>query len=183
MTIIRTILFISIVFFFLISCTTVNRNEGANLVDSLSISSKHNDNPKVEVKISAPNTTFKFGDRIILNIKLTNRSKTNQRILFDKPIVSTGGPWATSATVTDIKTNRNVVKYQNKAVLSSQIYSDEKLDGYYYYLFTGQSIEGKYDLNDIIVLNSADDNLQKGIYAIQLFYCENASNTLEITIK
>jgi hypothetical protein len=135
------------------------------------------------VKIYLPDTTFNSEDRINLNIKLTNLDSTSQRLLFDKPVTSTGGPWATSASIIDNKTNKTVLKYQNKAVLSSQIYSEDQLKDKYYNLIPNQSIEGKYNLTDIVVFNTDDNKLPKGSYTIKVYYYTNVSNILTFTIK
>lgn len=142
-----------------------------------------NENPKVELKIILSETTLKFGEKIFLNITLTNTGSTNQRLLFDKPVSTTGGPWATSATIIDNKTNKSVLKYQNKAVLSSQIYTADQLKDNYYNLIPNQSISGKYELSNIVVFNTSDNKLPKGNYTIQLFYYNSISNSLTLTIN
>ena len=139
--------------------------------------------PKVELEISTIDTILNYGDKIILTISLTNNSSEEQKLLFDKPKSSTGGPWATTGNVTDIKTNKSVLKYENKAMFSSQIYTEEQLKDKYYYLRVGQSISGQYELTDIVVFNSSDNLLHKGTYNVQLFYHLNPSNIVTITIE
>jgi hypothetical protein len=180
----KIIFHITIAFCFLTCCTSVNRPEKENnFIDTLSVQSKLSDNPKVDVKIYLPDAKLNSGDIIKLKIKLTNLSSTSQRLLFDKPVISTGGPWATSATVIDNKTKKIVLKYQNKSVLSSQVYSEEQLKDKYYNLIPNQSIEGKYNLTDIVVFNTDDNKLPKGSYTIQVFYYKNVSNSLTFTIE
>jgi hypothetical protein len=163
-------LYITTTFYFLTSCTSGNRPEPANnLTNNLSIQSKLNDNPKVDVKIYLPDTTLNSGERININVKLTNLSSTSQRLLFDKPVTSTGGPWATSATVINNQTKKTVLKHQNKAILSSHIFSEDQLKDEYYILKPNQSIEGKYNLTDIVVFNTDNNKLPKGSYTIQDF--------------
>lgn len=152
-------------------------------IDTLSIQPSPYDNPKVELTISLNDTILKASDKIFLNITVTNSSSTNQRLLFDKPVIGTGGPWATSATIIDNKTNKSVLKYQNKAVLSSQLYTEDQLKNDYYNLVPGQSVSGKYELTDIVVFNTIDNKLAKGKYTIQLHYYHNQSNPLTLTIK
>lgn len=180
----KIIFCITIAFYFLTSCTTGNRPEkDNNLTDTLSVQTKLNDNPKVDVKIYLPDTVLNSGDKININIKLTNLSSTSQRLLFDRPVTSTGGPWATSATVIDNKTKKTVLKHQNKAILSSQVYSEDQLKDEYYNLIPNQSIEGKYNLTDLVILNTDDNKLPKGSYTIQVFYYSNVSNSLTFTIE
>ncbi len=178
------IFYITTVFYFLTSCVSASRPEDeSKLVDTLSVQSKQNVSPKVEVKIALIDTIIKSGDRITLTIKLTNTGSINQKLLFDKPVISTGGPWATSATVIDAKTKKSVLKYPNKVVLSSQIYPEDQLKDNYYNLIPGQSIEKEYELTDIVVFNSGSYKLPKGSYIIQLLYYNNFSNSLILTIK
>ncbi len=175
---------IPIALYLLISCSSVNKQERTdNLVDTLSVQYLLHDNPKVDVKIYLPDTTLNSGDSIHLNIILTNLGSTSQRLLFDKPVTSTGGPWATLATVIDNKTKKTVLKHQNKAVLSSQIYSEDELKDKYYNLMPNQAIEGKYNLTDIVVFNTDDNKLPKGSYTVQISYYGNVSNSLTFTIK
>ena len=140
------------------------------------------DFPKVDVEINLNDSILRIGDKIILNIKLTNNGNEVQKILFDKPEISTGGPWATTVKVINLESKTSVLKYENKAVVSSQFYSEDLLKNYYYNLKPKQSIEGKYSLSDIVVINK-DNFLTSGTYEIQLFYYMNSSNTLKLTIK
>jgi hypothetical protein len=114
---------------------------------------------------------------------LTNNSNEEQKLLFDKPRVSTGGPWATTGKVTDTNKKLSVVEYENKAMLSSKVYTEEELKDNYYYLKPRQTLNRQYELTDIVVLNSPNKKLPKGNYEIQLFYYNNISNILSIKIK
>lgn len=182
-TTLKIIFYITIVFFSLTSCSTSSPEKENKLVDALSVQPSPDDNPKVEVTISLIDTILNSSDKIFLNITVTNASSINQRLLFDNPSTGTGGPWATSATVIDNKTNKTVLEYQNKAVLSSQLYTEDQLKDRYYNLNPKQSISGKYELSDIVVFNTVDNKLPKGTYTIQLFYYHNISNSLTLTIK
>jgi hypothetical protein len=138
-------------------------------------------NPKVKVNISLEDTNLRVGNKIILNITLTNATPTNQKLLFDKPSLSTGGPWETCAVIINNKTQKSVVEVSNKQMLSSQIsYTTE---GCYYNLLPKQSISRKFAITDIVVLNTDDYTLPKGSYTIQLFYYQNMSNSLIFTIR
>jgi hypothetical protein len=164
--------------------SSINKPHNEKIInDTLSIQAEQKDKPKVEVKISFIDTTLKFGDNISINITLTNAGSTNQRLLFDKPNTGTGGPWGTSASVINTKTNKTAIQTENKAILSSQIYSEDKLHENYYNLIPNQSISRKYELTDIVVINNNDNKLPKGDYIIQLNYYNNISNSLTLTIK
>lgn len=153
------------------------------MVETSNVQPSVTDKPKVKVEISLKDSILKFGNNISLNIKLTNTGSTIQTLLFNKPIISTRGPWATSATVINSKTGKTALKYQNKAVLSSQVYSEEQLKSSYYNLIPKQTIAENYDLSDIVVFNSTDNKLPIGSYVIQLSYHGNISNSLTLIIK
>jgi hypothetical protein len=167
----------------LTSCSTeTQKNEIVNSDNSSERQTIENF-PKVDFKISLSDTILNFGDIILLNLSLTNNSNEEQKLLFDKPRVSTGGPWATTGKVTDTNKKLSVVEYENKAMLSSKVYTEEELKDNYYYLKPRQTLNRQYELTDIVVLNSPNKKLPKGNYEIQLFYYNNISNILSIKIK
>jgi len=83
--------------------------------------------PVVDVKISLIDTVLKYGDNILLNISLTNNGNKVQKLLFDKPVISTSWPWEITGDVIDIKTKSSVVELKNKALLRSHIYTEDEL--------------------------------------------------------
>jgi hypothetical protein len=151
--------------------------------DTSSIKKTIENFPNVDIKISVKDTLINYGDDLLLNISLTNKGNEEQKLLFDKPKVSTGGPWATTGNLIDVKTKKSVLKYGNKPILSSQIYAEEQLKDKYYYLKPGQTIKGQYELSDIVVFNSPDNLLPKGTYELQLFYHLNPSNVVTIKVQ
>ena len=142
-----------------------------------------NEFPIVNVKIEFEDTSFKETDEFIVRITLTNKRKQKQNLLFDKPEVSTGGPWSTIASVIDSKTNESVLKHQNKAILSSKLYSEEELKSHYYSLKPNQTITREFKLRDIVVFNTEGYNLPKGKYIVKLSYYFNCSNSLPLIIE
>ena len=167
----------------LASCSTGTQEGGGDHSDTSSTQQPIEPSPTVDVKISLNDTSLTHGDSILLNISVTNNSDKEQKLLFDKPRTSTGGPWAMSGNVTDVTTGKSLVEYGNKALLSSQIFSEEQLEDQYYYLEPGQTVSGKYQLTDIVVLNTSDKRLAKGMYEVQLFYHLNPSNVLTMKIQ
>lgn len=167
----------------LTSCSTATQKNEVLNSDTSSIKNTIENSPKVDFNISLKNSILNYGDKILLNISLTNNSSEEQKLLFDKPVVSTGGPWATTGKVTDINKKISVLKYENKAMLSSQFYTEEQLKDMYYYLKPGQTLNGQYELTDIVVFNSGEGILPKGTYEVQLFYHFNPSNVLIIKIQ
>ncbi|PKH52446.1 hypothetical protein CXF68_17875 [Tenacibaculum sp. Bg11-29] len=141
------------------------------------------DLPVVQVNIEFRYASFKSTDEILVRITLTNNNTQEQNILFDKPRVSTGGPWGTIAKVVSLKTNESVLKHENKAILSSQFYKEEELKHYYYNLKPNESITREFKLRDIVVFDTNDYNLPKGRYEIQLSYYTNTSNSLILIIE
>lgn len=167
----------------LASCSTGTQEGGGVHSATASTQQPIEPSPTVEVKISLNDTSLTHGDSLLLNISLTNNSDNEQELLFDKPALSTGGPWATTGDVTDINTGLSVVENGNKVLRSSQIYTEEQLEDKYYHLKPGQTVDGTYLLTDIVVLNTSDKLLAKGMYEVQLFYHLNPSNVLTIKIQ
>lgn len=164
------------------ACSNSNQqDENSSIVNSPETKTLES-SPKVDFKISLKDNILNYGDPILLNLSLTNNSSDVQKLLFDKPRVSTGGPWATTGKVTDINKKISVLKYENKASLSSLSYSEDQLIDYYY-LEPGQSINKQFNLTDIVLFNSKTNSLPKGSYEVQLFYYLNSSNILPIEIK
>lgn len=171
------------VLLFMVSCNPKTEKNKIVNSDTLLAKKMVEKNSKVDMRISLKDTVLNYGDKILLDISLTNNSSEVQKLLFDKPAISTDGPWATSGFVTDIKTKLSVLKYCNKAVLSSNIYAEHELKDKYYFLKLGQTISGQYELTDIVVFNNSENLLPKGTYEVQLYYDFNPSNVLTIKIK
>ena len=184
----RKLLYMASLLIVLTSCSTpIEKNEVDSHTSSLNKVSESLKN--VDIKISSGKTLLNYGDKIVLDITLTNNDKEAQKLLFDKP-VSTAGPWGVSAIVTDKKTNKSVLKYGNKELLSSQIYTEDQLKEGYYTLQPEQSISKKYELHDIVVFNNEDNLLPRGTYDIQINYYRYgkqsdfiSSNIIKLSIK
>lgn len=134
--------------------------------------------PIVEVHIQL-NDTISYGEEITLKAQLTNNKTVAQQIIFDKPAI----PWAIGATVINTGTLKSVLKYDNRGILSSQLYTQQELKDMSSYLEPGQSIQQQFTLADIVVLNTKNTSLKSGTYSIQLFYYSNPSNTTTFTIR
>lgn len=171
----KNIFYATILTFCLISCSTTSQKDDV----AQSQQQITNNIPKVDVEIRINDTIANYGDKIMLSIKLTNKENEVQKILFDKP---TGKPWATTINIINHET-KELVKCKNIGNLSSQIYLKEQLKEHYYYLKPEQTINGQYELADIVLLDFPDNLLQKGRYEIQLFYYENPSNIVTCTIR
>ncbi|MFI2743332.1 hypothetical protein ACG2LH_11365 [Zhouia sp. PK063] len=139
--------------------------------------------PKVDVTIKLLNPYPNKNEKIMVLITIKNNSDTIQKVLFDEPRISTGGPWKTSATLVNLKNNKSMVKYMNKSILSSKVYFENELKSYYCYLRPNEMLQHKYAITDIILLNTNNFKLPSGKYRFQIFYYRNASNVLEFRVK
>lgn len=139
--------------------------------------------PVVSVIAQLSSDTIKFGKDISVKITLTNKGKSIQSVWFDNPKSSTGGPAWTSVILTNKKTRKSVLKYQNKAILQSQSYSTEEIKNYSYQLKHGQMISRQFSLYNLVVLLDNKQKLDKGNYEMQLFYCDNVSNKIIFTVN
>jgi len=165
----RSLLFIMTFFF------SFNLKATSQLADTLSTA-------KVKVTVSLLKDTFKPGDDIQLTMTLENETGQTQSVWFDKPKLSTGGPAWTSVVLTNKATGKSVLKYQNKAVLISNIYATEQVKKFSYQLQPGQIIKGQFSLYDMVVTNTDNYRLSKGTYNMQVFYSTNPSNTISFTV-
>jgi len=126
---------------------------------------------KVTLSVRLKHDTIKYGQAIAITIAITNNTGKTQTLLFDKPEL-----WGLSGNVTDLNTGQSVVSYHNKAVLSSQVYAEEDLKRYYYHLKPGVSLSAESNLQHIVIFNTADYNLPKGRYEMELSYGSSTSN-------
>ncbi|MEG0931771.1 MAG: hypothetical protein RSD53_10240 [Algoriella sp.] len=148
----------------------------------ISITNLYSQETNLDVIISSDNS-IKYGQNLILEITLINNSNSPQKFLFDKPKTNTNGPWDTTLNIVDTKTKTSVLKYQNKAILSSNAYKQEQLKDYYYILKPGDKITKKFDVLDLVVLDSPNQSINVGTYELQLYFGNNQSNkfTLNVT--
>lgn len=139
--------------------------------------------PKVNVNINLKSEHFKYEQDVIVVITLTNKTNSIQSVWFDKPITSTGGPAWTTINLTNKKTGSSILKYQNKAILSSQLYSTEEVKKFSYQLKPGEKVSGQFSLYNLVVLSDKKEKLDIGNYEIQVHYCSNPSNKLSFTVR
>lgn len=165
------------------NCSTTVREKEVVHADPAYAIQTIDKNPQLDCKITLLDSVLNYGDKIWLDISLTNNSDEMQKLLFDKPATTTGGPWATSGKVQDIHRKISVLAYENKALLSSKIHLVAELEDKYYHLKPGQTINGQYALTDIVVFNTSDNTLPKGTYEVQLFNHSNPSNVVTLRIK
>ena len=139
--------------------------------------------PKVSVNAKLKSDTLKYGQDISVFITLTNKTNSTQSVWFDRPKSSTGGPAWTAVQLTNKKTGRSVLKYQNKAILSSQLYSAEQVKEFSYHLKPDEKVSGQFSLYNLVVLLNDKENLDIGDYEMQVYYCSNASTKISFTVR
>jgi len=132
------------------------------------------------VKLISKN--IKPKDDIILNIQVKNIGSKIIKLLFDRPETQFG-PWATSAILIDHSTRQSVLEYENRSVLSSQLYTSEDLFPHYYYLKPNDSLNKDFTLRSIVGIDSKDGTLAPGHYNLQLYYYGLQSNSLQLQIE
>lgn len=137
----------------------------------------------INVHIRMISDTLHSGETPKVGIWITNSSSKSQRLLFDKPKLTTGGPWFTSAKVSDVITKQSVLEYENKAILESQVYLEEKLRKEYRLLLPNKSLYKVYKLTDIVVYKNSNDSLSNGKYSLQIFYQQHASNIITFVVR
>ncbi|MFT5723321.1 MAG: hypothetical protein ACI9JN_000431 [Bacteroidia bacterium] len=136
----------------------------------------------LEVHITMKSDTFNYEDDVLFNIEIINQDTTAVKLLFDKPLTSFG-PWSTEASLIDIQTDSSVLKYGNKAILSSQLYFEEDLKAHYRILKLGESMNKDYALTDIVVLNAANQVLGRSSYKLSLWYYDVLSNEVSFFVR
>ncbi|MFT3904372.1 MAG: hypothetical protein QM727_14475 [Niabella sp.] len=139
--------------------------------------------PVVDVTAKLAADTLTFGREILVTITLTNKSQTTKSVWFDKPQLNTGGPAATSVKLTNRKTGESVLKYENKAILISQAYTNDQIKSNAYLLKPGDNISGEFSLYSLVVLPGNKKYLDKGDYEMQVFYCKNKSDKLCFSVN
>jgi hypothetical protein len=140
------------------------------------------DCPKVQLAVSLLKEKFSRNEDIVLTMTLTNNTDSVQSVWFDKHKVSTGGPAWTSVSLINKKNGKSVLKYENKAILSSQAYSLEEVEQMSTHLNPTEKVFSKFSLYDLVVLKKYAHNFRKGSYEMQVFYCTNPSNKISFTI-
>ena len=141
------------------------------------------DRPHVDVQVVLDDSVFSIDEEIGLTIKLVNNSDTTQSVLFDRPALSTGGPWTTTAEVKELDVSNSTLRYLSKIVMNSNSYAEKELADSAYSLQPGKFIEGHYHLSDLITFNTPGNKLSPGHYEVQIFYAGNFSNKVIIQIE
>ena len=147
------------------------------------VNAQLSDCPKVQLSISLPKVAFLSNEDIPVTMTLTNNTDSVQNVWFDKHKAATGGPAWTSVLLINKKTGKSVLKYGNKAILESQIYTDEEIEKTLTRLKPKEKVSSSCSLYDLVVIESSNLKLYKGTYEMQVFYCENASETIIFTVR
>jgi len=155
-----------------------SKSDSAELIEL----SPNGTNKNIRVSIKMDSYLLEYGEAIKINLEVKNQGKQTIKLLFENPN-SSFGPWATSGMLIDSKTKSSKLKYSNRAVLQSSVFSDDELKDRYVYLKPDASIRGRFNLTDIVVLLETDQILDPGVYTLQLYYYSVPSNKLEFRVK
>ncbi|MBZ4188075.1 hypothetical protein [Niabella beijingensis] len=139
--------------------------------------------PTVNVQVKPEKDTFKRGEDIRLTIMLSNPSRVVQQVWFNKPRVSTGGPAFTSVKLVHKQTGLSPLKYENKAILSSQLYTVSQIAQFSQALKYGEAISGTYSLFNLVVLSDDKKQLEQGAYEMQVIFCSNKSAKINFVVE
>jgi len=139
--------------------------------------------PIVDVQVAFDDSVYSADEEIGMAIKLVNISDSTQSVLFDRPTLSTGGPWSTSAEVKPLDVTNSQLRYLSKIVMHSNSYAEKDLTDSTYAIQPGKFITGYYNLSDLITFNTPGNKLNPGHYEIQVFYAGNGSNKVIIRIE
>jgi len=136
--------------------------------------------PLIDVSIKLNSDSFTTKNNIVVDITLTNKTEILQKVWFDQPKLSTGGPAYTWVKLINKTLGTSPLKYESSAILISQACSIDVVKTYLQPLKSGESISKKYALNKLAIFTSPD--LEKGIYEMSIIYWNNRSNTVNFTI-
>jgi hypothetical protein len=154
------------------------------LISVLSIllfNSSFSQTTELDVKISCK-SVIKSGEDLFIEIAITNNTTFEQKFLFDKPHIVTGGPWKTIVSLNKIPDNVSILKYNNRALMSSDFYKTEELEKHYYTLKPNQTISKKYSLLNLVWLNSEDEKISPGKYEMKIWFDGNESNVVYFNV-
>jgi len=136
---------------------------------------------EVSVDVKLAKDTITIGGAIPITITITNTSKTDKKLLLDKP-KAVGSPWGVWASITNLKTKQQATMYQSRAIFSSTVYTPDMLKDSYYTVKPGESISASYDLLDVVMISYNNRYLAKGDYELQLTYYNSVSKKVKFTV-
>jgi len=162
----------------LILFLTLNWTNAQSVIPSKSSFGMHK---RLILEIEAGKKEYPCGEDIVVDFKITNTSDTIQRILFKEY-----WPHIMGLTVSILDSELgSICKYPTKAVLSSQLFTEEELSDYHKYLSPGESVEGEATIQDIPIFKEKiiDNTIPPGKYSINLSFFQLMSNTINVIIK
>jgi hypothetical protein len=135
--------------------------------------------PKLKVDIALTNKIFTHVDSVKVQISLTNKADTTQKVLFDKP--NTRYPWGTSAFIMDSRGKR-IDAINSRATVSAAAFSEKQAEQYMYYLQSGKTLTGSYYLTGLMIFTEPT-MIKPGKYYLYIIKDGNKSNRVSFTLK
>lgn len=168
----------------LVACNSPQSDNGFHpSADTIPTNVDLGDRPIVDVQVTFDDSVFKLGEEIGFTITLLNQTDSNQVLLFDKPKLSSGGPWLTSAEVKQLDVVKSELRYLSKIEMESNAYLANDLIDSSYTIAPGKSITGHYAISNLLAFNTPESKLPPGRYEIQVFHAGNGSNKVVVRIE
>ena len=136
------------------------------------------DSKPLLINLSLNKQAYKVGEEILIDLTITNSGKKKEKLIFE---AKSSFPWATQANITNTKTKKSAVKWQNSQI-SSQIYFENQLTKYYYALEPRKSAHKKCKLSEIVVFDGTNYILPKGNYELKIYYYNKSSNKINFKV-
>lgn len=119
----------------------------------------------IEIKIDLVKSEVLHFEDIQITVQVKNVSDSTIKILFDSPSTSL---WGMNVSIVNQETGEDIVKYSNKEILSSRIYSNTELKEHYYSVLPNQILKKTVLLADLTILKDQQNNLPKGEYRVNI---------------
>ena len=157
-----------------------NSSESDDIFQTLS---KYPSSEKVEFSVIA-SKEYLFEKPIVITLVWINKSETDQKIMirdyWEHPI-------GVGASITDLKTKRQLEKYTSTHFLSSQLYLGKELEDYEITLKPNETKSYTVDLRHIPYFDDTQldrtKEIPKGKYTAQISYYDRISEDFEFEVE
>lgn len=137
---------------------------------------------QLEYKITLLDSVVKFGEKVKLNVEISNPGIKDKVILFTGPDKNSPYPFATKVILEPLD-SKEKIDYDHVAYYASNVYTDDELENSYDTIKSNQRLVKQFDLYDIINLNTFKKVLPKGNYSVQMEINHNLTNSVILHIK
>jgi len=125
-------------------------------------------------------SVVKFGERVKLNVEISNPGIKDKVILFTGSDKNSPYPFATKVILEPLD-SKEKIDYDHVAYYASNVYTDDELENSYDTIKSNQRLVKQFDLYDIIQLHAYNRVLPKGNYSIQM--CINSKLTNKVKLQ